>query len=348
MTSQTVQTDSFQTENKLAVSFRLLLGLYSIIPVCLLLQVFDSQLWGGFLKENLPSSPSHFILFQVLFGTPHIVASAIVMTSNKEYLKFYKSKLLYMTIGLAVFFAIGSQVLSYRVLYVMVACWTVYHVLKQQLGIARGICRFSNTQFYSQLWLSIIAGIFIYLGIFLNKSLEPAQATIVMQIAAVFCTALVINTLFCHRSVPTAFGKSFLWANTILVLSSFYLYFQQYYFLAILVPRLVHDATAYIFYVTHDYNRHHGHPQNFIYRIAGRLKIHIFIVLPVLSFGLAFVLQGFGDAYVNKLLEFFFGIEIHRAITVGVLGYLALMHYYTEAFTWKGGSPYRRYIEFTK
>ncbi|MCK5431239.1 MAG: hypothetical protein KAJ03_00775, partial [Gammaproteobacteria bacterium] len=94
MAIQTFQTDSFQTGKKLAVSFRLLLGLYSIIPVCLVLQVLDSQLWGVFLKANLPSSPTHFILFQILFGTPHIIASAIVMTSNKEYLKFYKNKLL--------------------------------------------------------------------------------------------------------------------------------------------------------------------------------------------------------------------------------------------------------------
>jgi hypothetical protein len=42
----------------------------------------------------------------------------------------------------------------------------------------------------------------------------------------------------------------------------FYFYSQQYYFLAILVPRLVHDATAYVFYVTHDYNKHHSHPGN--------------------------------------------------------------------------------------
>jgi len=41
-------------------------------------------------------------------------------------------------------------------------------------------------------------------------------------------------------------------------------------------------------------------------------------------------------------------MEINKAITLGVLGYLALMHYYTEAFTWKQGSPYRRFIAFSK
>jgi hypothetical protein len=110
----------------------------------------------------------------------------------------------------------------------------------------------------------------------------------------------------------------------------------------------VHDATAYIFYVTHDYNKHHNHPQNFLYRYAARCNVHIFIVLPVCSFALAFVLQAYGDNIVSAITEFFFGVEIRKVITLGLLGYLALMHYYTEAFTWKQGSPYRRFIAFSK
>jgi hypothetical protein len=133
-----------------------------------------------------------------------------------------------------------------------------------------------------------------------------------------------------------------------LVLSSFYLFVQQYYFFAILVPRLVHDATAYIFYVAHDYNKHHLQPQNSLYRYAARCHLSIFIVLPLCSFLLAFVLQSYGDNAVNQVSEFLFGIEIRKAITLGFLGYLALMHYYTEAFTWKHGSPYRRFIAFSK
>jgi hypothetical protein len=110
----------------------------------------------------------------------------------------------------------------------------------------------------------------------------------------------------------------------------------------------VHDATAYIFYVTHDYNRHHQHPQNFIYRCAARCHVNIFIVLPVCSFMLAFALQAYGDGIVNAITEFFFGLQIRKAVTLGLLGYLALMHYYTEAFTWKQGSPYRKFIAFAK
>jgi len=253
-----------------------------------------------------------------------------------------------MTAVIAIVFGIGSLFIPYQVFYVLVAAWTVYHVLKQQHGVARGVCRLPQWAFYLLLWFSVATGLFVYIGIFLKNSLDTQQTEWVKQIAGLLCAGLFLSAVYCQRYVTTAFGKWFLWSNIFLVLSSFYLYVQQYYFLAILAPRLVHDATAYIFYVTHDYNRHHNHPQNFIYRYAARWNVHIFIVLPVCSFVLAFVLQAYGDDIVKAITEFFFGVEIRKAITLGFLGYLALMHYYTEAFTWKQDSPYRRFIEFSR
>ena len=348
MSAQIITAQAVPDEHKLAVSFRLLLGLYSIIPLCLLLQLFDDWFWHGVLKENLPTRPTHFLLFQILFGTPHILASTIVLVSNTEYLKFYQRNILLMTAAIAIVFGMGSLFIPYQVFYVLVAAWTVYHVLKQQHGVARGVCRLPPWAFYLLLWLSVIAGLVVYIGIFLKNSLDAQQTEWIKQIAGWLCAGLILSTLYCQRYVTTAFGKWFLWSNTFLVISSFYLYLQQYYFLAILAPRLVHDATAYLFYVTHDYNRHHNHPQNFIYRYAERWNLNIFIVLPVCSFALAFVLQAYGDNMVSVITEFFFGVDIRKAITLGLLGYLALMHYYTEAFTWKQDSPYRRFIAFSK
>jgi hypothetical protein len=270
------------------------------------------------------------------------------MASNVEYLKFYKLKIILMTVAIAAFFGIGSLFIPYLVFYVLVACWTVYHVLKQQHGVARGICHLPAWAFYLLLWLSVAAGIVVYILIFLKNTLDTQQTEWLKHAAAGLCIGLALSTVLCQRYVATSFGKLFLWANTLLVLSSFYLYIQQYYFLAILVPRLVHDATAYVFYVTHDYNKHYQHPQNFIYRYAARCNVHVFVVLPAISFVLAFALQNYGDAAVNLITNSIFGIESRKVITVGLLGYLALMHYYTEAFTWKQGSPYRRFIAFTK
>ena len=82
--------------------------------------------------------------------------------------------------------------------------------------------------------------------------------------------------------------------------------------------------------------------------MAAGLKINIFIVLPLITFTLAFLLQAYGDHAVSAITEFFFGVEVRKVVTLGLLGYLALMHYYTESFTWKQDSPYRRFIGFSK
>jgi hypothetical protein len=335
-------------ENKLAVSFKLLLGLYLIIPLSFLVYLLDEMYWGNYLKSILPSSPTHFLLFQILFGTPHIVASAILVSTNVEYLQFFKSKLIIMTALIILVFGVGSLFIPYKVLYIITACWTVYHVFKQQHGIAKGVCRLPGWAFYWLLWLSVSAGIFIYMGIFMKNSLDPLHAEWVKLIAGTLTIGLILSSVLCQRYVPTQFGKYFLWSNTLLIVSSFYMYIQQYYFLAILIPRLVHDATAYVFYVAHDYNKHHEKPQNSLYKYAARCNIQVFLVLPLMSFVLTYFLQAYGDQLVNIISEFFFGTEIYKAITLGLIGYLSLMHYYMEGFTWQAGSPLRRYIRFSK
>ncbi len=348
MNTSTLVAEELPFENKLAVSFKLILGLYSIIPICFAIYLADIFIWDNYLKSILPSSPAHFILFQILFGTPHIIASAILLTSNQEYLQFFKWKLIGMTTFIIVFFGFGSLFIPYKALYLISVCWTVYHVFKQQHGIGKGVCRLPGWAFYTLLWLSVTAGIFIYIGIFLKNSLDVQQVVWVKMIAATLTMGLILSSILCQRCVSTSFGKYFLWSNTMLIVSSFYFYIQQYYFLAILIPRLVHDATAYVFYVTHDYNKHHQIPQNKLYKYAKRCNLHVFVVLPLLSFALTYLLQAYGDEWVNIITQLFFGTEIYKAITLGLIGYLSLMHYYTEAFTWQGGSPLRKYIRFSK
>lgn len=347
MSAHSVTLPYSSRDLKLSVSFRFLLGLYAIVPLCVLVSWADQWLFGHALRELLPSSPSHFLLFQVLFGTPHIIASNLLLFGHADYLNAYKGKILGMTLFIILFFGVGSLFIPYKVLYIISACWTVYHVLKQQHGIAKAVCRLSPWAFYLQLWLSISAGIFIYMGIFLKNSLSPEQAEWVLQLAGGLTALLLVSTAYCQKFVPSRFGLAFLWANTLLVVASWYVYSEQYYFLAILMPRLVHDITAYSFYVTHDVNRHGRHAETGLFRLAARAHVPAALVLPLLSFGLTFLLQAYGDDWVNLLLQTLFSTQIYKAVTLGLIGYLALMHYYTEAFVWSAGSPLRRYIRFS-
>ncbi len=335
-------------ELTLAVSFRLLLALYAIVPLCLLLQIGDGLFFDYHLLEIRPSAPAHFLLFQILFGTPHIIASSLLLATNRDYLKFYKARIIGMSLFIILFFGVGSLFIPYKVLYIITACWTVYHVLKQQHGVARGLCRLPNREFHLLLWLSIAAGIFIYMGIFLKNSLTDQQAEWISHAAAAFTIGLVLSSVLVQRYVKSTDGKCFLWANTLLIVCCFYMFTQTYYFLAILMPRLVHDATAYVFYVTHDYNKHHMKPQNLLYQYAKRCNVHVFLVLPLLSLVLTFILQLYGDDMVNFISEYILGVEVRKAVTLGLVGYLSLMHYYTEAFIWKSGSPLRQFICFKK
>lgn len=346
--SISLTSETFNQSPCLSVSFRLLLGLYLIMPLCLLLYGLDMAFWQNALRDNLPTRPTHFLLFQILFGTPHILASTILLVSNGEYFQFYKRQLFWMTLTIAIVFGIGSLFIPYRVFYVAVAGWTVFHVLKQQHGVARGLCQLPSWAYQSLLWLSVTAGLLIYIGIFLHNRLEPETLLQLQNAAGVLTGMLFLTALYCQRFTEDTLGKCFLWANVFLVISSFYFYVQSYYFFAILIPRIVHDVTAYVFYVTHDYNKHIVVPKNALYRFAKRYSISVFVVLPVLSFSLAFVLQAYGDLVVAWLTNVIFGVEINKVVTLGVLGYFALMHYYSEAITWKAGSPYRKFIAFTK
>lgn len=347
MSAQGITLAYQSSQLKLSVSFRFLLSLYAIVPLCLLALWLDQFGFDHALRDMLPSSPSHFLLFNILFGTPHIIASNLLLFGHADYVSTFKNKLIGMTLFIAVFFGIGSLFIPYRALYIISASWTVYHVLKQQHGIAKAVCRLPNWAFYTQLWLSVSAGIFIYMGIFLKNSLEPEQAQWILQIATVLTAGLLVSTLLCQKYVPSRFGLYFLWANALLVLASWYVYSEQYYFLAILMPRLVHDITAYSFYVSHDVNRHGEAPQTGLFRLAARCHVPAAIVLPVLSFLLTYLFQVYGDDWVNLILQTLFSTQVYKAVTLGLIGYLALMHYYTEAFIWAGGSPLRRYIRFS-
>jgi uncharacterized membrane protein (UPF0136 family) len=338
---------SEQYPQQMPVSFRFLLGLYAIVPLCMALQLLDQYGLNFTLRDMLPNSPGHFLLFQLLFGTPHILASNLLLISHADYRAAFKSKMLGMTLFIVLFFGVGSLFIPYYALYVITACWTVYHVLKQQHGIAKAVCRLPTHAFYLQLGFSVSAGIFIYLGIFLQNTLSAAQADWVFRIATGLSLALLCSTLYAQRLVPNRYGLVFLWANTLLVLCSWYMYLQHYYFLAILIPRLVHDICAYSFYVSHDVNRQRQQPSGGLYWLARLGRLPVVLVLPLSSLLLTWLLQDYGDTLINLITRALFATEIHKAVTLGFIGYCSLMHYYTEAFVWSAGSPLRRYIRFT-
>jgi hypothetical protein len=327
------------------VSLRLLLLLHVSIPILLLLiQAVDVYCLNGKILSNLPVNPEHFILYQLLFGTPHIMASSLLVITNSDYIRFYKPKLIAMSLLIIVIFGIGSLFISYKILYILFIVWTILHVFKQQIGVGCSLNQLPKGFFYLLLYLCAGIVTLIYLGILFQNILTRDQTTMIKFIASSIAVMLIITSSYCHFRIDIPLGKKFLWVNTLLVLTTLHLYLQKYHFLAILTLRIVHDITAYIFYITHEYNKHQEGPQNGLYRCAQFFKLPVFVILPTLSIALTYIFQIYTNQLINTPYENLLAVKVIRAISIGLIGYLSLMHYFTESFIWKKNSPLRKYV----
>jgi hypothetical protein len=328
------------------ISARLLLGIYAIVPLCLFAMAFDLAFWDGALFRTLPTSPESYFFFQLAFGTPHIIASSIILFSNPDYVRTYWLRLFGFTLLLGVFFGGGMLIFEptmfYHLCLALIGAATVMHVIKQQVGVGKGICRLSSWMYDAWGWSSIAFGSILYYAIYSYGSFSPG-ATFWLRVA-LWTLGIVISLLaaMCHWRIKTGIGKLYLWANTLMVLQSGLFYAEGYAFLAILGPRLVHDTTAFIFYISHDVNRHGGATHNPLYWLASKLGFGVFWVCPVLAVLLTYLMGEYIDPLARDL-----GYRMEYGASFIIIGYLGLLHYYTESFTWKQGSPYRQHFAMT-
>lgn len=334
--------DARPARPRLSLSLRGLLLLYLVIPLALGAVVVDQLVLDGSLRATLPREPSHYLLFELVFGWPHIVASTIVLATNGEYVSAYRRKLLVASTVIIAFFTVGYFALPYTLLFFIAATATIVHVLKQQIGIGRGAARTGSRLYTVWGWAAIGTGVVLYNALFL-KALDPYRPVLV-PVAALLAAVTVGLAVRLHRDITSALGRRFLWANTALVVTSMLLYSAGYGLLAIAVPRIIHDTTAFAFYVLHDANKHGSGARNRLHRLAARVPGGTFWVTPALAILAAYLLSGHGDALVHQLSGGVLADTVPKPVSLGVLGYLGMMHYYYESFTWKNGSPYRKHI----
>jgi hypothetical protein len=332
----------------ITISFKWLLALYAILPVCFLAGLIDKYYFNSKLQPLLPLAPENYFWLALLFGTPHILASNIILLSNREYFVKYRQRLALVTLLIIAFFGIGYFVLSYNVLFALVATTTVIHVVKQQIGIGNSLARLSGPVFQCWAWSVIGTGVVLYNAIFLNDQFTDRQHDLLYALMLGLSALTIFLACICFRRIKTPLAKAFFVGNSALSIVSVVLYREKYYFFAVLGPRVIHDVTAFIFYVAHDYNRHHTQPRNGLYKVFNKLNVSAFLAVPLMAVGATYLLQVYGNPLFDAVTLRLFNVRIPNAITLGFIGYLSLLHYYTEAFTWKGDSPYKRYIAFKR
>ena len=301
------------------ISLRLLLAVYSFIPIVWLVVILDHFYFQGNLRGALPKSPEKIFWFTAIFVLPHILASQFSFYDG-AYLKAYGKRLIYglpvvIVAALALYrFNAGSSGLIFNAV-------TMWHVIAQQVGIAGVLSGSTSRAFLVWKWLSI--GLFT-MGV---TGILDAWLNWVGGIILLVTTLLTTDAA---RRAERSIGRHYLWATQGMLLSTALFAAGGYFFFAVLVPRVVHDLTAWVFYLTHDHNRNLGTVCNGLYRVFVFTHLPVVVIVLALSVG------------VNVVLELNLGRVYSPVILV-----VSLFHYYSESFMWKRHSIHRGHVAFS-
>lgn len=323
----------------LAVSGNMLTALYFIIPACAAVVLIDMLLLNQALKSYLPTKPEHWLIWALVFDTPHILASFFSF-ADKEYYRFYKSRVLKALVGFSIAVVLFTMIVPAvlpgalaRLLMIVfsgfVITYTMYHVLSQQLGVAISMMKIRPGKLYGPLrWCATLSGTFMYTLAVIDDDLyfmSVRFGAIFELLAAIFVAISCVLGYRLAKESTNGKGALYLYANLAMLVAVYAFWELGYGAFVIIVPRFVHDITAFYIYSVHDHNRNLQTRHNYIYRSFSFLSP--LILCPVLAVVLSVVLES-------------------SVLLVAPLMALALLHYYTEGFIWRGDTLHRRQVAF--
>jgi hypothetical protein len=313
-----------------AISKRVLLGVHIIIPVIAFLIMCDTIFWGGFLKQVLKVDSTNAAIYLLFLELPHVIGSFIGY-ADSEYLRFYRTRL-FIRLPLLLLATAALSFLYLDLAFGVYLVYTMYHSLKQQTGITSLLAGGTSRLHMLWTWSAIVVAVlgnFYVLGSQLTRGVPIFNTTLLLSFCAViFCLASVAYIVSIRKR---DIGLAYACATTVLLLSSYFSVIIGYFFFAILLIRIVHDTTAFIFYAVHDSNRNALTPKNFFYFMLKPLHLPLLIITPLLGVVIAYYLRHIGVTYAQS------------ALLVILLG---LSHYYIEGFMWKRESLHRRELRF--
>lgn len=321
--------------NKTTISInpRVLLAIYLVMPLSLLFIAIDSIILKGSIKQSLPLDPRVFVWFVLIFMVPHILASFFSF-ADKDYFDHYRSKLLRgaqiaAVLGLFIPALTGATIIP----IIIFATYTMIHVFMQQSGVSKSLMKnvVPSHKYWQYIGIFLATTIYAYLLI----PIEGLQDT--LKDSKVFVFGIII-TVFAYsffafliaRHSRTHLGKIyFIGSHFIPLLGIFYIV-SGYPIIALIVPRVIHDLTAYAYYITHDINRYKEKHTNYIYRLSSKFNLPIYISNPLISILLAYVIVQFNSAVLATILTCVF-----------------FLHYYTESLIWKKDTLHRMQINYS-
>lgn len=308
-----------------------------MIPI-LVGMLVDKYYLDNYLQKNSPITFDFVIWFNVFFNFPHIICSSLLFV-DKQYLSFFRKSLLILLMASAVFvvvfIAFRSSVMQEMVtLFALV--WTIKHVVGQQFSMTRIFLRAKEDWAFlvwkhygifiaSLMFLGIYARVYTRYFSYIRPLLKLFEQQPWPLLLPFFVTSVVL-ALRAHRA-NNQIGARMVYANVFMMVGSCFLFSEQYFCLAALGPRVIHDLSAFYFYGVHSYNKGRVASSGWFTNFFKRLQ-------PIPLFMLSSTLGVFVMFYCMKIGD----LTIYHA--------LSAIHFYTESFFWKADSPARKFLSF--
>ncbi len=311
----------------IGISRKVLLSFYLLVPGLFAVFLADKFLLEGRIKPYLEFSGLIRSVY-LLVPFPHILASFFSF-GDTDYLKFYRKKL---ALGIPLILG-GSffllQFISIATFEPIFRSLTFFHVITQQVGIT-GLLLGNRSRYFTLWKWSIIA-----VGIIAGHCLFPSAIVTNLIPYPLLLSFVVAGNLVClvltflvAREGSNSLGKMYTWANWAMLVAVGTCAWQNYFLIGYLIPRSIHDLTAFCFYVSHDQNRSFNEPRNYFYNLFSFLRLPVAILCPLISIGIVLALSTNFTIY---------------AVVVA----FSLCHYYIESFIWKPGTVHRSFIRMT-
>lgn len=300
-----------------------LLGIYGIIPVIVLFLAADFGLNDLRLSRRLPADPHAMQWFTMFFMLPHIFASLFTFL-DRDYLVAYRERLMVSVPLIVVAMVAIPFVFGGSLFRLMVAVYTVFHLVSQQTGIAAMVARSKSGVYQAWKWLSFIAVLMI--SIVAQADFPTLHRMLQVALPAFILVYGALTLLACRQS-KTRVGVGYIAANSLMIVICYGLALVNLPFFVILIPRVVHDVTAFFFYISHNTNRNREQSFNWVSRLRKWLRLPEYVFTPLLGI----LCTALATATLGEGIFF-------------VVVFLGLLHYYWEGVMWKQGSLHRANI----
>lgn len=318
--------DSLALPKKLKISPSVLLSFYAIIPVAVFLAALDHFYFNNHYRNHLPMSPEHLFWFTLFFVAPHIYANHFSLL-DADYWKFYKSHILIILPAIAAFGYFAPKVWGPAAFGLFYSIWQMKHAINQQFALAPMLSAKPDRYYTYWKWLGIILGITMYAGL-APEDIHFEVKNIIVYISIFTILPFIFLTYKTSEQCKNFLGSAYIWANFLMVETGIILYLCDYSFCALLIPRIVHDLTAFYFYSVHDHNRNMTYQHNLLYRWFSFTRIPVAVLCPLLA--------------CLILLPFNFDPKPGWFWVFSPI--ISMSHFYLESVTWKYGTPHRQQI----